>query len=230
MRELRLSPGSHPAPFGADGEATMCAQEFAAYLAGEPHSDSPKCVSPVLNRLMVRWNDAMDDQTRQKLRPYIARTIGTAGDGQDEQRSYMANDWVVRTYTPALLEAAGLAEEAAKLRGLPAIEGIEQARAARQHARSARYHAEYAYEVACGVGGSHSAAAEAVAAAEAAVRAAGQAADSRWAGWVPAFAMPQASDIELLDRIIDPGGLHDIPTEGELFERSGTEPLASIGT
>src|SRR5581483_222147 len=58
-----------------------CAMEWVAYLAGEKHSDQPVCVSPVLRRYCISLNDRLGDDERQKLLPYLARTIGTAGDG-----------------------------------------------------------------------------------------------------------------------------------------------------
>lgn len=36
---------------------------------------------------------------RQTLKPFLPRMVGTAGDGQDEARAYLALDWLVRTYT-----------------------------------------------------------------------------------------------------------------------------------
>ena len=59
-----------------------CAMEWVAYLAGEKHSDQPVCVSPVLRRYCISLNDRLGDDERQKLRPYLARTIGTAGEGR----------------------------------------------------------------------------------------------------------------------------------------------------
>src|SRR5215208_5751166 len=55
MEHLFLSKGSH-----VDREDGMCAMEFAAYLAGLEHTDSPACVSRVLLALMIRFNDLMD--------------------------------------------------------------------------------------------------------------------------------------------------------------------------
>src|SRR3954471_7750366 len=89
-----LSKGSHATP-----DAGRCAMEWVAYLAGEPHTDQPACVSPVLKTFCIKFNDVLDDGQRQKLRPYLARTIGTAGDGLDPQRSLMCLDWLIRTYT-----------------------------------------------------------------------------------------------------------------------------------
>lgn len=74
--QYRLSAGSHEDP--ADGR---CAMEWIAYLAGEPHTDDPKCVDPKLRQVLMGLNDSLDDVNRQRLRPYLARAIGTANDG-----------------------------------------------------------------------------------------------------------------------------------------------------
>lgn len=54
--KLSLSSGAHPTR-----EAGMCAMEAAAYVAGEPHSDHPKCVCPVITQTLIRANDRMRD-------------------------------------------------------------------------------------------------------------------------------------------------------------------------
>jgi hypothetical protein len=36
---------------------------------------------------------SVDTKTRQKLRPYLARMIGTAGDGRDEERTVLVRWW-----------------------------------------------------------------------------------------------------------------------------------------
>jgi hypothetical protein len=250
-KELRLDRGSHPAPFDAEGNPTLCAMEFAAYLAGGEHSDSPACVSPVLLRFLVRWNDDLDDGTRQRLRPYIARTIGTAGDGQDEARSYMALDWLIRVHTPAFLAAAGLTDEADKLRGLAEIEGIEAAKAAGPKvraagdaaraaagdaARDAAWAAAWAAvgDAAWAAAGDAAGAAARAAAWDAAGAAAwGAAGAAAWgaagaaagAALHPTIEGLQESAFELLDKMCDPGGVHDVPTEAHFFERTGRRAL-----
>jgi hypothetical protein len=69
----RLDRGRHPGP----GRGA-CLMEATAHLAGEPYSDRPACVHPVLAALARVVNDAVSDQTRQALRPLAARLIGTA--------------------------------------------------------------------------------------------------------------------------------------------------------
>jgi hypothetical protein len=136
-----LSKGSHPN--AAEGR---CAMEWVAYLAGEPHSDQPGCVSAVLRAYCIRFNDLLGDADRQKLRPYLARTIGTAGDGRDDERVEMLTTWLLRERLAPLLDGAGCARAAEQLRRLPVdvtldvLEGHlryarDEARKARQQAR-----------------------------------------------------------------------------------------------
>jgi hypothetical protein len=90
-----------------------------SYLAGEPHSDQPVCVSPVLRRYCIALNDRLDDEQRQKLRPYLARTIGTAGDGKDPERLRLCREWLIRTALPEWCEFAGWDDLAERLRSMP---------------------------------------------------------------------------------------------------------------
>jgi len=116
LQGIYLDRGKH-----GSREAGMCLMEATAYIAGEPHSDEPVCVSPAIGRYGRSLNDELDDGLRQRLKEYIPSMIGTAGDGHDDTRSYMAVDWLVRTYTPAWLELAGRENDATQLRSLDAI-------------------------------------------------------------------------------------------------------------
>ncbi len=116
---FKLDKGAHAPP--ANGPTEACVMELVAYIAGEPWSDNPECVSPVLTAFLQRWNDDLDDEGRQKLKPFIPRVIGTAGDGQDVARAWLATDWLVRVHTPAWLELAGVKESAVALRALPPL-------------------------------------------------------------------------------------------------------------
>ncbi|HWE12110.1 MAG TPA: hypothetical protein VG365_01285 [Solirubrobacteraceae bacterium] len=135
-----LSYGTHARP-----EDGRCAMEWVSHLAGEPHSDEPACVSPVLRAMCIALNDGLEHTPRQRLRPYLARTIGTADDGFDTERGWMAMDWLVRVYTPAWLHTAGLTEAGAALSALAPVgdgESLQSALAvlddARRLARAAR--------------------------------------------------------------------------------------------
>jgi hypothetical protein len=118
--------------------------EWVSYLAGEVHSDEPVCVSPVLRAFSTALNDSLDDEPRQRLRPYLTRTIGTADDGLDEARSWMAMDWLIRTYTRTWLSVAHLLGAARRLSDLPPVvsgsdlpTALEALNAARSESRSA---------------------------------------------------------------------------------------------
>jgi hypothetical protein len=163
--DYTLAYGTHPNP--QDGR---CAMEWVAHLAGEHHSDQPACVSPVVRALCVALNDGLDCSARQRLRPYLTRTIGTAGDGLDERRSWMALDWLIRVYATTWLRRADLHDAAARLaatehattgpHALPgALDEIGRARAAARAARQEEFGdvVHWALAVAGGETGSESA-------------------------------------------------------------------------
>ncbi|MFZ0043069.1 MAG: hypothetical protein WAK93_17300, partial [Solirubrobacteraceae bacterium] len=119
--------------------------EWVSYLANEPHSDDPVCVSPVIRAICIALNDSLEPGPRQRLRPYLGRTIGTAGDGHDTARAWMAMDWLIRVYTPTWLRRAGLQRPAEELQSLRAIvdvrtlgPALDVLEAARRQARTAR--------------------------------------------------------------------------------------------
>lgn len=124
--------------------------EFSAYLAGEPHSDHPDCVSPVLIDFCIAFNNALDDVERQKLHQYLARTIGTRGDGRDEERAWLATDWLIRTYVPAWLTLAALDDMAERLRSLPPVLAAEDLQRAMVDLTDARRQAHAAWDAAAG--------------------------------------------------------------------------------
>jgi hypothetical protein len=138
--DYTISYGTHATP--DDGR---CAMEWVSYLAGERHSDEPACVSPVLRVFCTSLNDGLDDSTRQRLRPYLTRTIGTADDGLDDARAWMAMDWLIRTYTPAWLAPADLTDAAQRLRSLPEVTTVEDLTAALEELSFARLRARGAW-------------------------------------------------------------------------------------
>ena len=160
-------------------ESGHCATEVVAWLAGEGHTDAPKCASPVLRRFVIGLNDRWDDTQRQKLAPLLPRMVGTAGDGKDERRSFLALDWLIRTYTPAFLDLAGLTAEAQELRQLRRIVDLVAAKEAGPVVRTANAKAAAAWD------------------------AAGAAA---WDALKPTVETLQASALELLEQLIDPDG------------------------
>lgn len=141
---ITLDSGAHSTP-----EAGMCLLEAASYVAGEPFSDHPECVSPVLGSFGRSLNDVLPEDKRQELVPLIPRIIGTRDDGHDERRSYIALDWLIRTHLPTFLDLS-LPAEAAKVRALAPIIDMHTAEAAGPVVRAARDAAWVAAGVAAG--------------------------------------------------------------------------------
>ena len=131
--EYWLAHGPHATP-----EDGRCAMEWVSYLAGEPHSDQPACVSPALRAFCVALNDGLEKNARQRLRLYLARTIGTTDDGLDEERAWMAMDWLIRVYAPAWLELAGVTGAARGLTLLAPVQGVGDLAPAREALEVAR--------------------------------------------------------------------------------------------
>ena len=143
--DYTLAYGTHATP--AQGR---CAMEWVSHLAGEPHSDQPRCVSPVLRAFCMTLNDTMPDGPRQRLRPYLARTIGTDGDGLDDARSWIALDWLIRTFAPTWLTAARLHAPAQRLAALPAVVDVCDLRRAVAALVRARHDARSAWSATLG--------------------------------------------------------------------------------
>ena len=173
--------------------------------------------SPVLATYTIHLNDKWHDTQRQKLAPYLPRMVGTARDGQDEARSYMALDWLLRTHTPAWLDLAGLTTAAQKLRALRTIVDEATAKKATRVVQSAHDEADAAWYAAWSAArdaAGDAAGAAAWSAARDAARdaawsaawdAAGAAArDAAWSAMRPSVELLQASALNLLDRMIDP--------------------------
>jgi hypothetical protein len=78
---VRLSRGRHPSP--AHG---ACVMELASMLAGEPFTDHPRSVSPVIASYLRSLNDIAGDPRRQLLYPYAAAAVGTRDDGLEAAR------------------------------------------------------------------------------------------------------------------------------------------------
>ncbi len=123
LDDVSLTTGAHP--WGGDASTQQgCAMEWASFLGGEPWSDRPACVSSLLASFVRRWNDDLGDEQRQRLRPLVARLPGTAGSvEQEEQRSWMLVDWIVRVHCPAWIRLADLDNEADELANLPEFDG-----------------------------------------------------------------------------------------------------------
>jgi hypothetical protein len=69
---IRLSKGKHASP--SEG---ACVMELASMLAGEPFSDRPASVCPVIAGFMRSYNDRIDDERRQDLYRYASEVVGS---------------------------------------------------------------------------------------------------------------------------------------------------------
>jgi hypothetical protein len=61
-------------------EDGACVMEYVAWLAGEPHSDRPECVHPLLAAVAQVVNDGVSDARRAALARRCPEFIGTATD------------------------------------------------------------------------------------------------------------------------------------------------------
>jgi len=170
-KDMTLTNGCHKSP-----EDGMCVMEAAAWLAGEPFSDAPKCVSVLeLRRLSIRLNDAMwpsDAERTAALLPYLPRLMrATATEEQRSRIRFKLADIAVREIAVSALRGRGRTEDADRLAALPEIVDRETAQAAAYAAAAADADAAYAYAYA-------DADAAAAAAADAAAYAAADAADA----------------------------------------------------
>ncbi len=83
---VRLSKGKHQSP-----EAGACVMELVSMLAGEPFSDHPASVCPVIGSFLRSYNDAIGDERRQDLYAYAAKVVGSRGSQelQDARRQHL---------------------------------------------------------------------------------------------------------------------------------------------
>jgi hypothetical protein len=78
---IGLSAGRHRGP-----DHGACVMELASMLAGEPYSDHPASVCPVIAAFLRSYNDHVDDKRRQDLYRYAARVADTRADADVERR------------------------------------------------------------------------------------------------------------------------------------------------
>ncbi len=139
LASITLAKGSHD---GDCADPQRCLFEWFNWITRHVHTDDcPPGVSPVLHAYGIRLNDILPDDKRQQLRKYLPNgtspLAGTAGDGKDETRGYIALDWLIRTYLPEWLDLAKLTAEATALRDLRRIADLVAAKAARPAVQAA---------------------------------------------------------------------------------------------
>lgn len=105
---LRLKTGSH-----RKLEDGACLLEVSAYLAGEPHTDHPACVSPVLGAFGRVWWDGLLAGELAGQADLAERLVGTADGsrGHEARRLQILVDGAGELATLAGLAAAAPAHE-----------------------------------------------------------------------------------------------------------------------
>jgi hypothetical protein len=69
---IKLSKGKHASP-----EDGACVMELASMLAGEPFTDHPTSVCPVIASFLRSYNDSIDEGRRQSLYECAAKVVGS---------------------------------------------------------------------------------------------------------------------------------------------------------
>jgi hypothetical protein len=191
-----------------------CLLEAVSWVVGEPFSDHPQCVCPVLGAFGRSWNDSLDDDKRNRLlQRFITRLVGTRSTAVvEERRAWMAADWLIRTYTPAWLRLAGLNDHADALAGADAVSDLDALGSVQPLIAAAGAAAgAAAWDAARAAAGAAAGAAAWDAARDAAWDAAGAAAwatawatarDAARAALAPTVAELQASAVDLFERMI----------------------------
>ena len=112
---VRLARGRHSGP-----DHGVCVMELASMLAGEPFSDRPRTVCPVIAAFMRTYNDGLDDTRRQDLYEFASASVGTRASRDAQQlRARMCAEWVserqrqqrrrgIRALLPLPLPACGV--------------------------------------------------------------------------------------------------------------------------
>src|ERR1700722_1823647 len=128
---IRLAKGNHQ--YDGTPDCPRCLFEAYNLIKRQQFTDDrPPGVSPALHLFGMRLNDALDDQARQALVRYLPNgddpLNGTADDGREETRGYIALDWLIRTYLLRFLELSPrLADHAAAVRQLARIDSMAAA-------------------------------------------------------------------------------------------------------
>src|SRR3954469_24472549 len=86
---VQIRKGRHDSP-----DRGACVMELASMLAGEPFSDHPRGVCPVIAGFLRSYNDLLPDGQHDELYPYAALVVGTAGPrGVRRARAQRLLEW-----------------------------------------------------------------------------------------------------------------------------------------
>ena len=93
----------------------MCAMEMVAWLAGEDHSDEPRCACPAISSYVRALNDLLpDDSERTRLlRPLVPKFVNTRGNDADALlRGWVVLDGTMRELLPHVMRSLRRGHEA----------------------------------------------------------------------------------------------------------------------
>ena len=97
---ITLSKGKHDSP-----EDGACVMELASMLAGEPFSDRPQSVCPVIGAFLRAYNDRIDDGPRQDLYAYAAKVVGSrASEDVQQARAERLRAWALELHWSGRLQ------------------------------------------------------------------------------------------------------------------------------
>ena len=192
LATVQLKKGKH----SSQDEGT-CLLEVVSIFAGLPFSDYPVCTEPTIAAYARALNDAMPDDQRQRLIPFIPRLTEASNGATPQQRAFLCAEYAVRVFAAAALRDAGLNDLAKSLAELPVIDSLSARSAALSAARSATDSA------------TRSATRSAALSAYSAARSADSAALSADSAALSAARDPWEKPIELLDKLIALG--HETP-------------------
>lgn len=114
-----------------------CAMAAINWLMYGIHGDAPPCASPVIAANVIRGNDAMPDDIRQRFLPYLHRIAGSRSEQHENARCRVLWLAAIRIFAPRALDAAGLHTHATRLRDLPDSVTAEAAASAAAAVRAA---------------------------------------------------------------------------------------------
>jgi hypothetical protein len=93
-KTVKLAAGKHDGP--AQG---VCVMELASMIAGEPFTDHPRSVCPVIASFLRAYNDSIDDERRQDLYGFAALAVGTRESWVIEQlRAQRCRQWAAEIW------------------------------------------------------------------------------------------------------------------------------------
>lgn len=86
---MKISKGYHNSR-----EQGMCAMEAVAWIAGERHSDHPRCTHHLIANFVRDWNDALLDHERDDIMvPLIPMLVGTYENDSGKIKQ-LVHDWL----------------------------------------------------------------------------------------------------------------------------------------